>query len=500
MASFDPQDDFSFDEPPPRPTTPPVRRGFLLILGILTLLASLVYGIPYIADRTGYAWEAGRARAATEALAKLDAAGVIDRASSLFRLASQAVAPAVVHINTQRRAQGGEAMGIPVAGNLPPSGFLPLGVGSGVVIDKANGYIVTNYHVVRGADRIVVRVGRGTEMPAREVGHDEKTDLAVLKVNGTLRAEAPWGDSDKVDIGEWVLAIGSPFNLDQTVTAGIISATGRSNLRIVGEDAYEDFIQTDAPINPGNSGGPLVDLTGKIIGINTAIFGSKESEGSLGIGLAISSNMARRVSEQIIKEGRPIRGYLGVMIQEVSPAVAEQLKLADPKGALIFSVQPGSPADQAGLRPGDVVVEVAGKPVEDTSGLRNRTAGLDVGTKVAVGFVREGKPQTVEVTIAEMPSAPALVALGFTVRRIPPNAPELPEGALVVDQVIPNSPAAQAGLVAGTRIVGVAGEPVRTVGEYERAIARVDLSRGLPLQVVLPDGRTGTLELGRRLP
>ena len=262
MASFEPQDQFG-PEPPPRPTTPPVRRGFLVILFLLCVAASLVYGIPYVAERTGYAWESGRSRAAIEALDRLEKGGQIARSSELFRMATVAVSPAVVNVETGVQRGGG--------------GFEPLEAGSGFIIDKEHGYVVTNNHVVRGADKVLVRMSQGGAVAARLVGADPKTDLAVLQIKTDLKVEAQWGDSDKLDTGDWVLAIGSPYLLDHTVTAGIISATGRKNLRLPNTDAdsYQDFLQTNAAINPGNSGGPLINLAGKVIGINTAILTSE---------------------------------------------------------------------------------------------------------------------------------------------------------------------------------------------------------------------------------
>ncbi len=321
MASFNPQDHgfpqdqgFGFDEPPPRPETPPVRRGFLIILLVVCLAALLVYGVPYVAERTGYSWEAGRARAATEALAKLDKAGVVSQASALFRLAVTAVSPAVVNVRAQHERHRADVMqGMPVGGNPMGPGFQEGELGSGVIIDKAKGYVVTNYHVIKDADRITVQLAsRRDDVPARLVGADPKSDLAVLQVRLPLKVQAEWGDSDQLDIGDWVLAIGSPFRFDHSVTVGIVSATERKNLRIAD---YESYIQTDAAINPGNSGGPLINLAGKVIGINTAI--ASQTGGYVGIGFAIPSSLAKKVVDGLIKEGKVIRGYLGVVIDPV---------------------------------------------------------------------------------------------------------------------------------------------------------------------------------------
>lgn len=490
MASFDPQD-FGLDEPPPRPTTPPVRRGFLLILFVLTLLASLVYGVPYLADNAGYAWESGRSRAASEALAKLNKAGVIARASELFRMATAAAAPAVVRVEAKR---------FPAPGNGPremppgdPLGMTDASLGSGVIIDKDRGFVVTNNHVVKEADEIVVRLSQGTRLSARLVGADPKTDLAVLQISGKVTTAASWGDSDKLDIGDWVLAIGSPFALDHTVTAGIVSATQRNDLRI---NEYESFIQTDAAINPGNSGGPLIDLAGKVVGINTAIYTSNQSQGNEGIGLAIPSSMARRIVESLIKDGRVIRGFVGVNMELLTPDQARALAIPDGKGALVKTIVPGGPADKAGLLAGDVIVQLDGKDVADPNNLKRVTADLAVGSHVPIGFYRDGKRKTVDVTIAEFPGMPVLVSFGFRVREIPKEERLDSGGSLEIDQVVLESPAARAGLRPGLKILAVGRTPVQTKAEYDAAVAALNPEQGLPLLVQTPDGQTGSVSIG----
>ena len=492
MESSDPQD-FDFGEPPPRPTTPPVRWGFVLVLLILLLLATLVYGIPYMADRSGYAWESGRSRAASEALKELDKEGIVGRASELFRMATVAVAPAVVHVRTQRVRQGEGRPGIPPAGGvgLPGTRFENTGLGSGVIIDKERGFIVTNNHVIKDADQIIVRLTGGADLPARLVGADPKSDLAVLQVDASLRVAAQWGDSDRLEMGDWVLAIGSPFALDQTVTAGIISSTERNDLRI---NEYEAFLQTDAAINSGNSGGPLVDLTGKVVGINTAML--TETGGYQGIGLAIPSSMARRVVESLIEGGRFVRDYLGVRTEPLTPALAEKLGTPEPRGAVVFRVQPDSPAAKAGLRVGDVIVRVGDKAVTDPLSLRNRTVGLAVGLDTPVTFYREGALQTVRVAITERPGSPALLPLGFRVRELSPVETGLPLVTLVIDQVVPGSPAFKAGLRPGVQILSVGQTPVHTKAEYDTAAASFEAKRRLPLRVQVGKGQVADVILG----
>ena len=408
MASFDPID-YDPDAPPPRPETPTVRRGFLLVLLVLSLAAGLVYGVPMVAERIGYRYEVGRARAAAELLESLDDDDneVIRRSSALFRLASTRVHPAVVNVRTAKMAEIRRPDG--PAGAAP----MPFGAGSGVVIDADGGYVVTNHHVIAGADDIVVRLGR-RELHARVVGSDEKTDLAVLQVEGRLAAEAPWGDSDRLDIGDWVLAIGSPYELDRSVTAGIVSATGRGGLPTISSDHYQDFIQTDAAINPGNSGGPLINLKGEVVGINTAIL--SETGGYQGIGLAISSTLARRVVDELIENGRVIRGYVGVTIQDVGPNDVAGAGLDEPSGARIVSVVPGGPAARGGLQAGDVVLAIDGVPVADSNALRTRTFTLPIARDVPVSIVRDGARQEVDVTIEAMP---VLLDLGVLVTEGP---------------------------------------------------------------------------------
>jgi serine protease Do len=494
MASFNPQDyGFGFEEPPPRPATPPVRRGFLIVLLVLCVIAAVVYGVPYVADRAGYSWEAGRARAATEALSKLDKAGAI-HASALFRLAVTAVSPAVVNVQSQRARHNAEGVpGLPVGGNPMAPGFQSRELGSGVIVDKSRGYVVTNHHVVKDADRILVRLGPGNEVTARLVGADPKTDLAVLQVRASMKVQAEWGDSDQLDIGDWVLAIGSPLGFDHSVTAGIVSATERNDVRIAD---YESFIQTDAAINPGNSGGPLINLAGRVVGINTAII--TQTGGYEGIGLAIPSSLARRVVEGLIKDGKVIRGYLGVIIEPLSADAARKLKLADNRGVLISRVQPGSPAATSGLKRGDVIVRLGQREVSDPAELRILTAGLDVGARVPLMFLRDGSPQTVQVTIAELPEFPEAAYLGFHVRDLPVG--EGRGGVVEVDSVREESIAFQSGLRAGMKIVGVGRMAVRNTAEFELAIRGVDPERGLPLLILSGEGRPVFLPIGGRAP
>jgi len=267
--------------------------------------------------------------------------------------------------------------------------------GSGVIVDAANGYIVTNNHVVEGADRIEVVTKDNRTFRAKMVGRDDATDVAVLKIDGGGLQQVPWGDSDRVEVGDYVLAIGNPFGLGQTVTGGIVSAVGRSGLGIEG---YEDFIQTDASINPGNSGGALVNFKGELIGINTAILAP--GGGNIGIGFAVPINMVRAVMNQLVAHGAVARGRIGVAIQDITPELASALDVRNTQGAAVVEVERGSPAAKAGLERGDVVVAVDGAPVRSASELRNRIGLTPVGGNVSLTVERGGATRTVALTIA----------------------------------------------------------------------------------------------------
>ncbi|MDB5352609.1 MAG: trypsin-like serine protease with C-terminal domain [Planctomycetota bacterium] len=485
MASFETIDHFGHDEPPPRPTTPPVRRGFLIVLAGLSLAAGLVYGIPFVIERAGYAYEAGRSRAAEESLKRLEKAGAIRNASSLFRLAAAKVSPAVVNIRSFRTGKANN-------NRRGGSNLVPAGIGSGVVIDKARGLIVTNHHVIKDGEQFIVRPGRGGEWPAQVVGVDENTDLAVLQVKAPFLVEAEWGDPETLAVGDWVLAIGSPFMLDQSVSAGIVSATGRNNLGVVGEGSYEDFLQTDAAVNPGNSGGPLVDLRGRVVGINTAISieGGRPGDSMPGIGLAISATLAKRVTEQLIKNGKVTRGYIGVFLRDLRPADAQDLKFPANQGAVIEDVDPDAPAHKAGLKRGDVVVKLDEQPIPDLAALRIKTSGLAIGSDVPIEFVRDGKPLTARITIGTLP---VLRILGIRLRD---QKNEGGEPIVVIDQVQPGSLAFREGLRPGYQVVAVNQRPVHTKAEADQAADALDPSSGIPLTLVLPNGKLAPMTLG----
>jgi serine protease DegQ len=268
------------------------------------------------------------------------------------------------------------------------------GLGSGVIVDAQKGLILTNNHVIQRADEIVVTLHDGRRFDAEVIGADPETDIALIRIDAEDLQALPFADSDDLRVGDFVVAIGNPFGLAQTVTSGIISALGRSGLGI---DGFEDFIQTDASINPGNSGGPLVNLRGELIGINTAILA--RGGGNIGIGFAIPINMARMIQEHLIAEGRFVRGQLGIAMQDLTPELAQAFSLQATSGAVVTRVEPGTPAERAGLQAGDVVLEVDGRPVRGATDLRNRIGLLRVGSEVRLRVLRNGRAQTVAARI-----------------------------------------------------------------------------------------------------
>ena len=267
-------------------------------------------------------------------------------------------------------------------------------IGSGVIVDASGGYVLTNHHVIENADEILVTLKDGRTLKAERLGSDPQTDIAVLQIEAGSLSALPLGDSDRLEVGDYVVAVGNPFGLGQTVTLGIVSALGRSGLGI---EAYEDFIQTDAPINPGNSGGALIDLRGQLVGINTAIVGP--TGGSVGIGFAIPINMARQVMDQIVEFGEVRRGQLGVIIQDLTPDLSKRLRLKALRGALIAEVAKGSPAEKAGLEPGDVIIGIDGQNVRSAADLRNKIGLKRIGDEVELEIVRSGENRRVAVVI-----------------------------------------------------------------------------------------------------
>jgi serine protease Do len=449
--------------------------------------------------------------------------------SQAFRAVAEKTLPAVVMIRTtaagnEQVEEGDESEGpdgIDPFENLPPelrkrfkdfefqiprhgtpTPFRrPSGMGSGVIIDPS-GVILTNNHVVDGASKIIVRLRDGREFEGTDVKRDLKADLAIVRIKGagTLPA-VKFGNSDEAQVGDWVLALGDPFGLEGTVTAGIISARGRPLGR-----ARASFIQTDAAINPGNSGGPLVNLDGEIVGINTAI--STNNGGNQGVGFAISGNLAKWVSRQLIATGTVKRAYLGVVIQPVEHDLAKQLGVETMQGALIADVQPNAPAAEAGLKPGDVVVEYAGTPVKNPQELQEIVDQSPIGQKQPVTVIRDGKRTTLEVTAREQPANYGLASgrliapgkggtlgdkkLGVEVSNLTADIAEklgvqAGEG-VVITEVRGGSPADAAGLAVGMVIVRVGQKPVKSAAEFAAAMERQSLAKGVMLLVRTAQG------------
>jgi Do/DeqQ family serine protease len=407
------------------------------------------------------------------------------------------VAPAVVTIRTEGRVSMQPTMtpmpddemfrrffGDRFFENAPRQMPSPMqrGLGSGVVA-TADGYILTNHHVIDGAAEIRVELTDGRSFEAELVGSDPPSDLALLKIDGENVPTLPLGDSDEVRVGDIVLAVGNPLGIGQTVTAGIVSAKGRSTG--VGDGSYEDFLQTDAPINHGNSGGALVNLDGELVGINSQIL--SPGGGNIGIGFAIPANMARHVMSELRTQGRVRRAQLGVVIQPVTSELAESFGLEDVTGAIVSDVEDGSPAARSGLERGDVILSFNGQPVTDTNALRNRVAATEPGTDASVVVLRDGREQTLTVTLREAPSSGQAQnresveagrnALGVGVAPLTPELREragLPDDArgVIVQSVNPDSRAASAGIREGDVISEVNRQPVDDVGDLRAALER----------------------------
>ena len=433
------------------------------------------------------------------------------------------LSPAVVNISTTTIVNQGPGMDMP---QFPPGSpfeefFKNFGddnrqrrassLGSGFIID-AEGIVVTNFHVIENAEEITVTLADETSFTAKVLGQDQKTDIAVLKIDpgDTDLTAVPFGDSDSLRVGDWVLAIGNPFGLGGTVTAGIVSARGRD----IGNGPYDDFIQTDASINRGNSGGPLFNTDGEVIGINTAIF--SQSGGSVGIGFAISSNLAKRVTKQLVEFGTTRRGWLGVFIQEVTPDIADTLGLSQSAGALVSSVNENSPADIAGLEPGDVILSFDGKVIDRMRDLPRIVAETDIGATVEVEIFRGGQRSTVEVTLGELEKAElvglvgeqpdgdsqTMERLGFTVDDLDAAlAEELgldPKlTGVVVTEVAEGSPAMEKGVETGDIIRRFGQRRVDSAADLAQSVAEtLDAGRSGVLLLIERDGRERFVQIG----
>ncbi len=459
------------------------RIGVILILLVALVVAG--WWLQPSAEAEG-----ARAAAAIPAISNApvtrEAPAVSGRVDSYADVVSQ-VSPAVVTIRSERRVRQ-TAYDDPdsllqqffgQAPRMPRQPRVEGALGSGVIVNP-DGYILTNNHVVENGQEIRVELPDHRTFSAKVVGTDPPSDLAVLKIQANNLHAIRLGDSDQVRVGDVVLAVGDPLGVGETVTMGIVSAKGRATGLTNG--SFEDFIQTDAPINQGNSGGPLVNTRGELIGINSQIL--SPSGGSIGIGFAIPSRMADNVMRQIIKTGSVRRGMLGVTVQQVTSDMAANLGLKDVRGAIVSSVNPGSPADRSGVQQGDVILTIDGKPVNDSNGLRNEIAAMAPGSRVTLGIVRDGHERQLEATLAQLPDQRRASnesagsenrgRLGLSVEPLTPSlARQLGSKAtkgVVVDEVTPGGPAADAGIRSGDVIKEVNRKPVASVDDLQQAV------------------------------
>lgn len=485
-----------------------------VILALVCLTVAGVMAWPDLLSRATYAIERGQAQAAQQQL------GVATDLSQAFQYVARSLRPSVVSISSVRRVQVAQPQvrryGSEMPNELrrffgddelldrfffdapvPPRGFEQHGLGSGVIV-SSDGYILTNNHVIQGADEVTVTLSDNRQLPADVVGADKATDVAVLKVDAKDLHPAQLGDSSSLNVGQWALAVGSPFGLDQTVTAGIISAVGRAN---VGITDYEDFIQTDAAINPGNSGGPLVNLQGEVIGINTAI--ASRNGGYQGVGFAIPSNMARHVMDSIVENGSVTRGYLGAYIQDLNTDLAKSFGFDSSEGVLVSDVMPGGPADKAGLKAGDIITKLNGKKATSSSQLRNAVAATDPHTKMKVEIYRDGSRQTLAVEIGKLdedqvamaaPGAASNDQLGINVETLTGETArqlgyDRDERGVVVTQVDPSGLAARTGIRRGDIVVAIDDSAIDSVADFRDAVRKHDLKDGIRMQIMRDGAR-----------
>lgn len=422
---------------------------------------------------------------------------ILERSSRALANIVKKARPAVVHITVEKTAKRREQaiQGMEELFNHPffeqffgpyyreqrpqqKRDYTQKGQGSGFIISK-DGHILTNNHVVEDADIIKVMLSDKREFKARVIGTDPQTDVALIKIEEPSNLPVlPLGDSDKLDVAEWVIAIGNPFGLSQTVTLGVVSATGRSS---VGITEYENFIQTDAAINPGNSGGPLLNGRGEVIGINTALF--SRTGGYMGIGFAIPINMAKAIEGQLLEFGKVTRGWLGVVIQNMDKDLADSFKLKNSSGILVSEVQPDSPAMEAGLEQGDVILSLNNDELTDVSALRNKIALLRPGTTAKLEIIRDGQNKEIQVTIGQQPddfgkggsysnNTNTLKKYGFSLQELEGELADKfgyePGSGLIISDVEPGSPAAKAGLKPGHLIETINRQPVKNLSDVNR--------------------------------
>ena len=468
-----------------------------------TVAFSLATLMPDVASRLAYAAERGQSQAAREQLT------LARDLSQGFQHVAKTLRPSVVSISSVKRVQpvvrdprrprypdnfspffGDDLFERFFEFQIPEGGLEQRGLGTGIVVSE-DGYLLTNNHVVREADEVSVTLSDDRKLTAKVVGTDDKTDLAVLKIDATGLVPAVLGDSERVEVGEWVLAIGSPFGLDQTVTAGIVSAKDRANMGIT---RYEDFIQTDAAINPGNSGGPLVNLGGEVIGINTAI--ASQTGTYMGVGFAIPSRIAKDVMGAIIRDGKVERGYIGAGIQDLSPELAQSFQFDSGDGVLVGQVVPGGPADKAGLQHGDIIVEFNRRPTGSANELLNAVAATPPNSQTGMVVFRNGQKKTMSIVVGLLDDDRLMIArdrgdsseLGVTVQTLTPDiARQLgtneEEQGVVVTKVDPGSLAARAGIRPRDVILAVGNSRVRNVAAFNEAMSQHDLAEGVRILV-----------------
>jgi len=462
-----------------------VRKPMLVVALVVTLIAGAAAGTLFTVEAAGAAPSPALPAQVASSQPTVDATSLAQG----FRPVVQKALPAVVNISAERVVETSsmqspfsnplfEFFGQGFGNNMPPQQQRENSLGSGVIVSP-DGYILTNNHVVENAQEIQIALGDGRELDAKVVGTDPATDIAVVKVDATDLPYLQLGQSGDVQVGDIVLAMGNPFGVGQTVTMGIVSATGRGGLNI--ED-YEDFIQTDAAINPGNSGGPLVNVAGDVIGINTAIL--SRTGGNNGVGFAVPSNVAHEVMEQIIDHGEVQRGFLGVNIQNVEPGMAKQFGLSSTKGAIVSSVDPEGPAGKSGVKTGDVIVGVNNEGIDDYSDLQWTIARAGPDTNVDLHVVRDGKDMTLPVTLGERPNTNEQASFerggssALTGIRVEDLTPQIARQldmspsttGVVIDAVDPSSPAAEAGLTRGDVIQQVNRRDVSNTSEFNQAV------------------------------
>ena len=488
----------------------------LIMIGLLCLVATLMVQVGESGHFPGFAFADGQSLSGPEF-------DDLEKQNRAYEKIARTVTPAIVNIRTTQVIQVqqspffadpffrqffGDMFGAPGI----PREEREHALGSGVIL-STEGYIITNNHVIAKATEIEIMLSDRRTFKAKVIGADPRSDIAVIKIEGKDLPTVPWGDSSTLKPGAIVMAFGNPFGLSFTVTRGSVNAVGRSGLGI--ED-YEDFIQTDAAINPGNSGGALVNVRGQVVGINTAILSPSQGAGGqggwAGVGFAIPSNTARHIMESLIKTGKVLRGYIGINTGDLNPALARQFKVPDVSGVLVNQVEPNGPADKAGLKQGDVLRTLNGQNVDGTARFRALVAGMSPGAEIALGILRDGKSETIKITLVEQPTTVAGADGGQTltegtlrgilVQNLTPAIREQlglapSTRGVVISDLDPNAPAARAGLQPGDVIQSVNRQSVASLAEFSHLAAgakgevllRVNRQGSSAFVVVAPDGQ-----------